>query len=141
MKKTLFSVAVLLGLYSFAGAAYPPRRIDKQNVDTSIYTSSFTVNSAGTVFPAFEQNLSSGECRLLRVFVSSPGVNSSLKIYDNRLAGGTSNQVDDVPTGTRGEIPYNHDFDRGIVYTSTCTNCNDTIWARPNLRFDFYREK
>ena len=69
------------------------------------------------------------------IYVSSPGINSKVELYDNWQVGTSSHSINgwgDM-TDTQGEIPYHYECSRGLVIKSTCATCTSP-WAQPVLR-------
>lgn len=131
---------IIFGLaVSICGSVFA---VDSPSKLGKLYTS-FQLFKSSVVTADFEEyenvNLSSGIVQLLGVYVSSVGVNSELKIYDNRLAGNTTNLILQDNTNTAGTfLPIHYESERGIVFTSTCTACF-SAWSPPRLRFIYDR--
>lgn len=132
-----FLVVMLLVIPSLVHADVVDR-IDYSNVDFSFYNTTGIV----PVSPPAVSNIrvSSGVVRILGVYVSSPGVNSDLRLYDNILAGDTSNQIGiPLDTNARDFIPVYHETTRGLVITSTRTAAGNSVWSAPSFNIIYRR--
>ena len=135
-----FIAAICLFFASVAVAcADNPARLPISDVDYSFFTTTGIVGSAVPDDSNF--SVSSGSVSVRHVYVSSPGVNSELRLNDNYLSGAASNQIG-VPliTNTRDMIWINDQTQRGLIITSTCTNCTSG-WTQPSFNINYLRVK
>jgi len=134
--KYILILGIAFGLCAPLNAVDEPSKLGKLKVSYQLYKSSVVTAD----FEDYENvNLSSGIVQLFGVFVASVGVNSELLVYDNKLAGNTSNQIAQDNTNTAGvTIPYHYESENGIVFTSTCTACL-AAWSPPRLKFIYDR--
>lgn len=111
-------------------------RIARQDVNYSVYKSTGIV---GIVNPGTSNvSISSGVIKIFGIYVSSPGVNSELRLYDNRLAGTATNQIGvSLHTNERIFIPVPIETNNGLVITSTAIA--GSVWSQPSFNIYYIR--
>lgn len=140
MKAEFLTSIIFLICPALAFADGPSRRA-LSDVNYSTFKSS---EGIGGLNGFFNKQLSTGVVRLEYVFVSSPGVNSQLMLYDSDiLNAGVGNATRTITsrdnTNAYGEIPFKIETStKGLVYSSTCTACAGA-WNPPLLRFGYER--
>lgn len=134
MKKSLF----LFSLFCSVGIAYSdsPSRRSLSSVTSDVKVSTFVASRATP--DVSNTSVSSGVVQVAGIFVSSPGANSVLRLYNNYLSGSTSNQIDGPLTSTYGWIPLLYETTNGLVMTSTCQTCSSS-WTMPDYRISYER--
>lgn len=137
MKRSFFLLCFLFLLSRIVFSDFPDRR-SRSDVDYISYLTTGVVPSSPPVTKAI--SITSGTVKIWGIYIASPGVNSQLSFYDNYLVGDTSNQIGvSMPTNSRDFIPFNHETStRGLVMTSTCTNCSAT-WSAPSFNVHYKR--
>lgn len=146
LRDSLRIASLFIFLFSSNVFSIPPDRRSLSDVNFSNFKSTFIISREENF-----QNLqvATGVIQIDTVFVSSPGVNSQLLMYDsNKWASGNSTKainttdseaVNGDNTNTYGEIPYHHETStQGWVWSSTCSVCASS-WSPPRLRGIFRR--
>lgn len=133
-------IIVLVAFLVFCGgkAVYGdnPSRISYQDVTFSIFRTTGIVGAASPT--TSNVSVSSGIIKIAGIYVSSPGDNSELRMYDNRLAGTVTNQIGvAIRTNARDFIPFPFQTERGLVFTSTATA--GASWSQPSFNIHYIR--
>jgi len=116
--------------------ADPPAKIAYQDSNFSIFRATGIVGQS--VPDTANLSVSSGVLKIFGIYVSSPGNNSELRLYDNKLVGAASNQIGiAIRTDVRGFIEFPIETDRGLVFTSTATA--GATWNQPSFNIYYIR--
>lgn len=154
MRNKILTFLFLIGIPGMSYAQSSGNAQNKRSFSETretVYLSSF-INSRGQNPDGMQDSVSIATVAaqnmnfaLKFVFVSSPGTNSSLFMWDRATgtAAGTMDNnflIDKVKTDTYGFIPYDTETSSGFVYRSSCTACLSP-WTAPDLRITGRRVK
>lgn len=113
-----------------------PAKIAYQDSSYSIFSATGIIGKS--VPDTSDISVSSGVLKVFGIYISSPGVNSELRLYDNKLTGTATNQIGvSLKTDERIFIPFPIETDRGLVITSTATA--GAFWSQPSLNIYYIR--
>ena len=135
INRIVLSVVFVLGVCAVARADVA----SKAAYQDSNYSIFKATGISGKAIPDVSNlSVSSGVLKIHSIYISSPGTNSELRMYDNKLAGDTSNQIGvAIRTDVRGYIEFPIETKRGLVITSTATA--GAFWNQPSFNIVYIR--
>lgn len=138
INKIVLLVFFIIGGLSGVVFSDNPSRSAYEDSNFSIFR---TTGITGIAVPETSNiSISSGVIKIFGIYVSSPGVNSELRLYDNRLTGTATNQIGiAIKTDSRDFIPLPVETVRGLIITSTATA--GATWSQPSFNIYYIRRR